>query len=404
MKNIILFDGPQREHLLPFTYLRPVGDLRLGLLSLREKWEYHLKGRGSYITREYLGDLYPIVISEKNYIVNAAVLPDEDLVQRILALHDNEALLEDSDLVATCLDEQQFNRMMDDEPLGELTSFPCHCSLRVLRKLPDLLNEHDLELRRDFERITAGRRSAPLPASNRFWGDKKQLFIEEGAEVEGAMLNATKGPIYIGKGAVVMEGSLLRGPIGIGEYSTVKMGARLYGPVSLGPHCKVGGELSNVMMQGYSNKGHDGYLGDSVIGQWCNLGADTNTSNLKNNYSEVKLWDYVARRFVPSGRQFCGLFMGDHSKSGINTMFNTGTVVGLSANVFGSGYPRNFIPSFSWGGASGFRTYLPDKAFETAERMMARRNKQLSSSERIAMLKVFEDTVVFRTWEQKRED
>ncbi len=398
--NIILFDGPQREHLLPFTYLRPVGDLRVGLLSLREKWEHYLGGKASYITREYLGELYPITISERNYIINAAVLPDEGVVQRILDLHDNEALLDGSELIATCLDEQQFCRMMEDEPLGELTSFQCGCDLRILRKLPDLLNFHREELQRDFVLLTSGRRSQPLPESNRFWGNKKDLFIEEGAEVEGAMLNTTTGPIYVGRGAKIMEGAMLRGPIGIGPQSVVKMGARLYGPVSLGPQCKVGGELSNVIFQAYSNKGHDGYLGDSVIGQWCNLGADTNNSNLKNNYAEVKLWDYVSRRFELTGRQFCGLFMGDHSKCGINTMFNTGTVIGVSANIFGSGYPRNFVPSFAWGGASGFRTYLPDKAFETAERMMARRGKQLTAEERIVLLKVFEDTAVFRSWEK----
>ncbi len=402
MNNIILFDGPEREHLLPFTYLRPMGELRVGLLTIREKWEHYLSGRASYITREYLSDLFPIVISERNYIVNAAVLPEGELVRRILELHDNEALLENGELIAACLDEQQFNRMMDDEPLGELTSFSCGCKLRMLSGLADLLNEHELELRRDFTLLTAGRRSAPLSSSNRFWGEKKNLFIEEGARIEGAMLNVETGPIYIGKEAVVMEGSMLRGPIGIGAHSTVKMGARLYGPVSLGEHCKVGGELSNVIFQGYSNKAHDGYLGDSVIGQWCNIGADSNNSNLKNNYSEVKLWSYSSHRFEPTGRQFCGLFLGDHSKCGINTMFNTGTVVGISANIFGSGYPRNFIPSFAWGGASGFKTYLPDKAFETAERVMKRRGKQLSADERVAMLKVFEDTAVFRSWEKRK--
>lgn len=402
MNNIILFDGPQRDHLLPFTYLRPVGSLRVGMLTLREKWEHHLSGRASYITREYLSELFPITISERNYIVNAAVLPDEELVQRILALHDNEALLQDADLIAACLDEQQFYRMMEDEPLDELTSFQCGCDLRILRKLPDLISMHEEELYRDFERLTAGRRSAPLSPSNRFWGKKKNLFIEPGARVEGAMLNVEAGPIYIGKDVEVMEGAMLRGPIGIGECSMVKMGSRLYGPVGLGPYCKVGGELNNVIFQSYSNKGHEGYLGDSVIGQWCNLGAGTNNSNLKNNYAEVKLWNYVSRRFELTGRQFCGLFMGDHSKCGINTMFNTGTVIGVSANIFGSGYPRNFVPSFSWGGASGFRTYLLDKAIEAAERMMARRDKELTSEERIVLFKVFEDTAPFRNWEKAK--
>ncbi len=401
MNNIILFDGPQREHLLPFTYLRPMGELRVGLLTVRQKWESYLAGKASYITREYLSDLFPIVISERNYIINAAVLPDDELVTRILDLHDNEALLEEGDLIAACLDEQQFNRMMDDEPLGELTSFDCGCSLRILNSLADLLNEHERELRRDFHLLTEGRRSQALPPSNRFWGSKKDLFIEEGAQVEGAMLNAGTGPIYIGRDAVVMEGSMLRGPVGIGAHSTVKMGAKLYGPVSLGEHCKLGGEVHDVIFQGYSNKAHDGYLGDSVIGQWCNIGADSNTSNLKNNYGEVRLWSYASHRFEPTGRQFCGLFLGDHSKCGINTMFNTGTVGGISCNIFGSGYPRNFIPSFSWGGPAGFKTYLPDKAFETAERVMQRRGKQLSADERVAMLRVFEDTAEFRSWEKR---
>jgi UDP-N-acetylglucosamine diphosphorylase/glucosamine-1-phosphate N-acetyltransferase len=231
-------------------------------------------------------------------------------------------------------------------------------------------------LQEDFQLLTAGRNSQPLSDSNRHTGN--QLFIEEGAKIECSILNSSTGPIYIGKEAEIMEGCMIRGPFSLGDHSTVKMGAKIYGPTTVGPHCKVGGEINHSVFFGYSNKAHDGFMGQSVIGEWCNIGADTNTSNLKNTYEDIKLWNYADKTFVDTGLQFCGLIMGDHSKCGINTMFNTGTVVGISSNIFGPGYQRNFIPSFVWGGTSGLKAYDVNKAIAVARRVYARRNKEFT--------------------------
>jgi UDP-N-acetylglucosamine diphosphorylase/glucosamine-1-phosphate N-acetyltransferase len=232
-------------------------------------------------------------------------------------------------------------------------------------------------------------------------GSAERLFIEKGAEIEGATLNTINGPIYIGRNAVVMEGSLIRGAFAMGDESVLKMGAKIYGATSIGPHCKLGGEVNNIVMQANSSKGHDGYLGNSVIGEWCNIGADTNCSNLKNTYAEVKLWNYPAGRFTGTNLQFCGLIMGDHAKAGINTMFNTGTVVGVAANVFGSGFPRNFIPSFAWGGHQGLSTYRTSRAFETMERVMERKNIEFTVQDRLILLRIFEETAQYRGWDKE---
>jgi UDP-N-acetylglucosamine diphosphorylase/glucosamine-1-phosphate N-acetyltransferase len=233
-----------------------------------------------------------------------------------------------------------------------------------------------------------------LSGSNTLIGER--IFIEEGAQAEAATFNSLSGPIYLGKDSLVMEGSVVRGGLSLGERSQLKLAAKIYGPTTIGPHCKVGGEVSNSVIMGYANKGHDGFLGNSVLGEWCNLGADTNTSNLKNNYAEVRLWSYESKRFESTGLQFCGLIMGDHSKSGINTMFNTGTLVGVSSNIFGGGFPRNFIPSFSWGGSSGFTEYRFDKAMETAEKVMGRRGIELDEVERAVLRHVFDESAELR--------
>jgi UDP-N-acetylglucosamine diphosphorylase/glucosamine-1-phosphate N-acetyltransferase len=243
-------------------------------------------------------------------------------------------------------------------------------------------------------------KSLSLPDGNQLIGDAKHLFIEEGAQIQGATLNTSTGPIYLGKDSQVMEGSLIRGPFALLDHGVVKMGAKVYGATTVGPYSKIGGEVNNSIILGYSNKGHDGFLGNSLLGQWCNLGADTNNSNLKNNYGEIKLWSYVTRRFSRTGQQFLGLIMGDHSKCGINTMFNTGTVVGVAANVFGGGFPRNFIPSFSWGGSGGYSTHRLEKAVETAELMMARRKVEFSEEDRKIMAHILETTSAFRSWEK----
>jgi UDP-N-acetylglucosamine diphosphorylase/glucosamine-1-phosphate N-acetyltransferase len=253
---------------------------------------------------------------------------------------------------------------------------------------------------RDFALITRGRTSAPISSSNTVIGGK-HIFLEEGAVCEGAILNDSHGPIYIGREAEIMEGAMVRGALALCDHSALKMGAKIYGATTIGPHSKVGGEVNNSVFQGYSNKGHDGFLGNSVLGEWCNIGADSNNSNLKNNYAEVKLWDYAVSRFAPTGLQFCGLIMGDHSKCGINTMFNTGTVVGVSANIFGSGFPRNYVPSFAWGGNAGFSTYQISKALETATLVMERRGIKLDKNEENILRSVFELSADYRFWDKK---
>ncbi len=402
MANVILFDNEVRDQLLPLTYTRPVCELRVGILTIKEKWEKWL-GKDyqfSFITQDYLAEKYPIDYGQENYVINGSVLPSEQLCALIEYMNFNEAYLKEDELVVAKLDERQFERLVNDEDIHELKGFDLENTEYLKIDHPwDIFGINDQAIRQDFELLTKGRTSQPLSATNTVLG-KENIFVEEGATVECAMLNATTGPIYIGQGAEIMEGSMIRGPLALCEHSKVKMGAKIYGPVTLGPWSKGGGEISNSVMQGFSNKGHDGYLGESVLGEWCNLGADTNTSNLKNNYKNVKLWSYLEKKFIDTGQQFCGLIMGDHSKSGINTMFNTGTVVGVGCNIYGAGFPRNFIPSFSWGSAAGFTTHRTDKAFDTAGVVMKRRNKEFTVQDRLIMLRIFEETAQYRNWEK----
>ncbi len=403
MENIILFDGDVRDALLPFTWTRPVAELRVGMLTVREKWEQTLRGKASYITTDYLSDKYPITIAEDNYIINGSILPTPQLIQRVKQMGINEALIANDELVAARIDKDQFDRLLEDDEVSLLTSYAIDDEVELLqiRQLWDLFQLNDQAIRLDFDMLTKGRHSAPLSPTNTVLR-REAIFVEPGAMVEGATLNATQGPIYIAKEAQVMEGALLRGSLAIGPHAVIKMGAKIYGGTTIGPWCKVGGEVQNVVFLGYANKAHDGYLGNSVIGMWCNLGADTNCSNLKNDYGEVKLWSYEKGGFVRTGMQFCGLFMGDHSKCGINTMFNTGTVVGVAANIFGAGYPRNFVPSFAWGGPAGWATYHLDKALATAERVMARRQIVLTPEDRLILMKVYEQTAQYRHWEKHK--
>ena len=400
--HIILFDDGVREHLLPFTYVRPVAELRLGVLTIREKWsKWFPEAKIAYITHDYLAEKYSIDYSDTNLLINGSALPSAQLCTLISQMEWNEALLQDDELIAAKLDGQQLRRIMDNEEFNELKGFDLFGTDFVkLNRLWDLFLHNDRAIRDDIELLTKGRNSQPISHTNQVVS-RERIFLEPGARVECSILNAEEGPIYIGRDAQVMEGALLRGPVALGEKAVVKMGAKIYGGTTIGPGCKVGGEVSNVVFQGHANKAHDGYLGNSVIGEWCNLGADTNCSNLKNNYDEIKVWSYVEKRFARTGQQFCGLFMGDHSKCGINTMFNTGTVVGVSANIFGGGFPRTFIPSFSWGGSAGFQTYRPDKAFETIERVRARRDREFDVTDRLIYLRVFEDSVQYRTWDSE---
>lgn len=400
MKNVILFDSDTRENLLPLTYTRPVANLRLGILSISEKWEKWLNAKVSYITQDYLTKKFPIEISEDNFVINGSALPSEWLCRLIEQLEPNEALLKDGELIAGRLNEEQFEHLMHDEEIEELQGFDLEGTPFIkLNQLHEIFTENTRAIEEDFKLLTKDRTSQAISDTNKVLG-AENIFIEEGAVVECAILNATTGPIYIGKNSKIMEGAMIRGPLALCDNSSIKMGAKIYGPVTIGPHSKVGGEVSGSVITGYSNKGHDGYLGNSVIGEWCNLGADTNTSNLKNNYAEVRLWNYESERFVPTGQQFCGLIMGDHAKCGINTMFNTGTVVGVFANVFGDGFPRNFIPSFAWGGANGFSTYTLQKALDTAQKVMARRDQELTEEDQKILENVFEQSAKFRRWDK----
>ncbi len=393
MTHLILFDNDIREHLLPLTFLRPVGDLRCGILTVAEKWSRRLEAPASFLTQDYLAPLFPLEYGERNLLINGSLLPTPELTERVRNLVSGQAILHRGELLAACLDESAMQALLDDRDFPELQGTDLTATdIRYLRRPTDIFSLNEQEISADFELLTAGRTSAPLPATNLLIGPTDRLFIEPGVTIEGATLNTTQGPIYLGRDVLVMEGCLLRGPLAAGEQSVFKMGAKVYGPTTLGPSCKVGGEINNVIFQANSNKGHEGYLGNSVIGEWCNLGADTNCSNLKNNYAEVRLWSYPEAEFVSTGLQFCGLIMGDHCKVGINTMFNTGTVVGVAANIFGSGFVRNFVPSFSWGGAGGLTTHRLDKALATAELVYGRRGKTLGPEEVAALTAVFERT------------
>ncbi|KAA5821929.1 glucose-1-phosphate thymidylyltransferase [Algibacter amylolyticus] len=390
--NYILFDGPSRNNLLPFTFTRPVADIRVGILTIREKWETYLGVTTTTVTEDYLSDKYPMVEMEENIMINASCLPHKELVEAITNLKENQAIFEGEELVAFFAKEAQDDINFDDFEIIEYQQ-----DIIKIEHTWDIFSKNGEAIKQDFNLLTKDRTSQAIPASNNIIAPEN-IFIEEGAELEFTTLNASKGPIYIGKNAEIMEGAIVRGPLALCESAAIKLGSKIYGPATIGPHSKVGGEISNSVIFGYSSKGHDGFLGDSVLGEWCNLGADTNNSNLKNNYAEVRLWDYQTQGFAKTGLQFCGLIMGDHSKCGINTMFNTGTVVGVSANIFGSGFPRNFIPSFSWGGNAGFSTYLTKKAFEVAPIVMKRRNVEFTEQDKAILEHVFEETKLFRRY------
>ena len=390
--NYILFDGPSRNALLPFTFTRPVADIRVGILTIREKWELYLGSTTTTLTEDYLSEKFPMVELEENVMINASFLPNKVLYEIISNLEVNQAVFKGDDVVAFYTKNTQEEVDFDTY---EIIDFDEDCL--TLEHTWDIFSKNDVAIREDFELLTDGRISQTIPKSVNVIAPEN-IFIEDGAKLEFVTLNASTGPIYIGKNAEIMEGSVIRGPFALCESSRVKLATKVYGATTVGPHSVIGGEVNNSVLFGYSNKGHDGFLGNSVLGEWCNIGADSNNSNLKNNYDEVKLWSYETENFAKTGLQFCGLMMGDHSKCGINTMFNTGTVVGVSTNIFGSGFPRNFVPSFSWGGASGFSTYITKKAFETARIVMARRNVVFDEVESRILEHVFELT---KKWRQE---
>ena len=389
--NVILFDDPEiRINLFPFTLTRPVAAIRIGILTIAEKWEKRLKTSVSFQSEGYLQKKYPLRQEDDNLLINGALCPNHLLVDAVTMLPEGYFLVKDTVLLAA------------RKPAGEMTKqnvieYP-H-SVTLINKVWKIFLENGAQIRLDFDLVTAGRQSAPLTDSHTVTYNEPDIFIEEGAYIRGAVLNAETGPIYLGKNSIVQEGALIRGAFALCESGHVNMGAKMRGDITVGPYCKVGGEISNSIFFGFSNKAHDGYLGNAVIGEWCNLGAGTSASNLKNNYKPIQLWNHATHRQEDTGLQFCGLMMGDHSKSAINTSFNTATVVGVSSNIFGGGLPPAFIPSFSWGGASELMTYRLEKGIETAKRVMERREIDVNALDREILEKVYEITAFNRTWE-----
>ena len=384
--NYILFDV-SRNSLLPLTYTRPVCDIRIGILTIREKWEKYLGEKTSTITEDYLSAKYPTEQSEEMMLINGSICPTPKLLKAIKGLKVGQALVCQGNVVAMYKTKAQFLSEEDSTQEIEIES-----DFIKINNPWDIFVLNDKALREDFELLTQNRKSAPLSSTNRVVGEQN-IFVEEGAVVEFAILNAKEGPIYIGKDAEVMEGSIVRGPFAMCEHSVLKMASKIYGATTLGPYVKVGGEVSNVVIFGYSNKAHDGFIGNSVIGEWCNIGADTNASNLKNTYEEVRVWSIEKNTFVPTDQTFFGTIMGDHSKCGINTMFNTGTVIGVSSNIYGHGYQRNYIPSFAWGGTTGLKSYDMEKAIEVAEKMYQRRNIVMSQQDKEILRNVYTQTL-----------
>ncbi|MXV50221.1 glucose-1-phosphate thymidylyltransferase [Pedobacter sp. HMF7647] len=390
--TVILFDDSSRESLFPLTFLRPVAEIRVGILTIADKWRKYLKADVSFRSAEYLQLKFPEKTSDdSNLFINGSICPDENLLEAIDQLADGDVLISGQILLAAkaegTFDANDFSSYhpITYEQVFTKISFP-----------EDIFRLNDSELRKDFKLLTHSRKSASISSTNTIIGE--DIFIEDGFEAECATFNTKNGPIYLGRNSQVWEGTHIRGAFALCNDSQVKMGAKIYGATTIGPFSRVGGEINNSVVFGYSSKGHEGYLGNSVMGEWCNIGADSNNSNLKNNYAEVRLWDYNRQSFRRTGLQFCGLIMADHAKCGINTMFNTGTVVGVGANVFGAGFPRNFIPDFAWGGAQGFEVYTLKKMFETTEKVFERRNKPFDEAEKQLLTNVFELTESYRNF------
>jgi UDP-N-acetylglucosamine diphosphorylase/glucosamine-1-phosphate N-acetyltransferase len=390
--NVILFDDPVlRVSLLPFTYTRPLSKIRVGILTIDQKWQYHLGTPPSYQVPEYLQKKFPAKSTSQNLMINGAICPDQALVDTIKALPAGFFLVKGDLLIAA------------NQPSGEMTEknvVNYDKDFTVIDKKWKIFQENANQIRADLPLVTAGRKSQPITDPYTRVYKPEAIFIEEGVEIRDATLNAESGPIYLGKNSVVQEGAVIRGAFALCEGAQLNMGAKVRGDTTLGPYSKIGGEISNAVVFGYSNKSHDGFIGNSVLGEWCNLGADTNASNMKNNYDNVRIWNHRDNHFEQTDLQFCGLMMGDHCKSGINTMFNTATVADPFAVVFGGGYQKNYIPAFTWGGDGHHETFRLEKAYETASRVMQRRNVSLTEADREIMQHIFEITRPSRHWEK----
>ncbi len=406
--HLSLFDhSVKSKRLWPLTQCRPIADLRIGILKISEKWNKFMSIPVSHDCSTQLSPLFPKLKNDStdHWIVDGSILPDESLASFLMGLPKGTLAMDSNGqwIGLKLLDaypERSLLENLDHQGPANFQKITYPHTIHRIENVWDLFHKNGEEIQIDFQLLTQNRSSQKLSSSNTVLGD--QIFLEEGAKVEACILNSQTGPIYIGKDAEVMEGSIIRGPFALCAHSTVKMGAKIYGQTTVGPHCKVGGEVQNVIFQSNSNKGHDGYLGNSLIGEWCNIGADSNSSNLKNTYQEVKLWSYLSSKFEKTNTIFCGLIMGDHAKCGINTMFNTGTVVGFGANVFGAGYPRQFVPDFAWGGATGFSTFGFDAFIQTAQTVMSRRNMILTEEQKNLYQQIFEETALYRVWENKK--
>ncbi len=384
--NLIFFDDKSWSNLLPITHTRPVAAVRCGVLTLKERWETLAGATGRYLTQPYLSRVFPVRYAADNWYINGSLIASEELWQAILALPGDTILKQGANILAV-----HSHRQLSPEDLGylTLTEQVFEGKIAKIDHVWDIFSENGETIRSDFALLTRNKQTAPVPEHVTVIGDRQQIFISASATVLPCSINTMNGPVFIDDDAEVWEGCHLRGPLSIGKHAVIKMGAKIYGDTTIGPDCKVGGEVGNAVFFAHSNKGHDGFIGNAVIGEWCNFGADTNCSNLKNNYDTVKIWSEAEHQMVSTGLQFCGVIMGDHSKCSINTMFNTGTVVGVSSNIFGADFPDKHVPSFSWGNGPDRVAYNFEKAVDTARRMMARRHLSLSEDE-IAVLKYLE--------------
>ncbi|AZI19579.1 GlmU family protein [Chryseobacterium taklimakanense] len=384
--QLVFSDAQYWEDFLPLTFTRPTAEMRCGILTFAERWQKLLEIQEiSFITEEYLQEKFKKPEGKESLFIVPNFLPSKTVLEQIKNLQQGEALVYENELLAARVNMESFS-LNQIEKMTDITE-----ELLFFKQPTDLFTYNEKAIDFDFELLTNGRTSQPLSETNGLLGNKEDLFIEEGAQIEFSTLNTKSGKIYIGKNAEVMEGCNLRGPIALCDDSKFNLGAKIYGATTIGPHSKVGGEVNNIVIFGYSNKGHDGFVGNSVIGEWCNLGADTNSSNLKNNYAEVKLWNYRLKRFANTGLQFAGLIMGDHSKTAINTQLNTGTVAGVAANIFKSGFPPNLIDNFSWGGMKGDEKFKLEKAYEVAEKAMARRKVPLTEADKDILKYIYEN-------------
>ena len=375
--QLVFSDAQYWEDFLPLTFTRPVAEMRMGILTFSERWQKLLEiDEVFYITENYLQEKFKKPEPKQSLFIVPNFFPSKEVLKQIKDLQPGEALVYDNEVLVANINMDNFS-LNQINKMTDITE-----KLLFIEKTTDIFSHNEFAIDFDFKLVKGDRDSQELSTTNGFIGDRENLFIEEGAVVEYATINCKTGKIYIGKNAEIMEGSNIRGSLALCEESKINLGTKLYGGTTIGPHSKVGGEVNNIVIFGYSNKGHDGFLGNSVIGEWCNLGADTNSSNLKNNYASVKLWNYRKESFLDTGLQFCGLIMGDHSKTAINTQLNTGTVVGVASNIFKPGFPPNLVDNFSWGGMKGDEKFRLDKSYEVAEKVMGRRKIPITEADK----------------------